>query len=51
MPGYKSEPSRRALQRERKRRRHAAFWWLVAGILIVAVIAGLIYLIYERDAR
>jgi len=49
--GYDSKSLRQGSRSQWRRRRRAAFGWLVAAVFIVAAVVGLIYLIYEGQAR
>jgi hypothetical protein len=52
LPGYMSKlPFFSGSRRERRRRMRAAWLWLVLGILVVGMVAGLFYLLYEQGRR
>jgi hypothetical protein len=52
LPGYMSKLSFfSGSHRERRRRMRAAWLWLILGILVVGMVAGLFYLLYEQGRR
>jgi hypothetical protein len=52
VPGQLSKLLFPSSSRSQRRRKVRAFWlWLVTGIVIIAVVAGVIYLLYVQQRR